>query len=178
MAAGCSGGESTNPLLTAECSVAEKHMESLLTAREKEEKSSYKNNLQAKLDAQREMDRIAELINRELKECSQVFPAGRAVPYSGPAKDSGYLVEEVRLAGCRLKYDYSDIETSFTAKIKILKTGQTGFNASILDKAGNKLAGIVFLFTNDFPAENKTVVMLAHTPGFDKIKNFKKILFH
>ena len=177
LAAGCSGGGNSNPLLTGECSVAETYMESLLTARKKKRESSNEENLQARLDSQREMDRIAELINRELKKCSGNFPAGRTVPFSGPDADSGFLVEEVRLAGCRLNYDYSDIETSFIARIKILKSGQTGFNASLIDEAGKKLAGIVFLFTNDFPVENKTLLILAHSTGFDKIKKFSKVVF-
>lgn len=178
LASGCSReGNSAGHILFEENSVAATHMESLKLAIERDSSSAKSRLLQEKLDARMDMDRIANLLNSELKKCAQKFPEGKPVPFTQNENNSSYRVLDVRLVGCRLKHDYSDLITGFAVKIKILKNGQTGYNAFLVDETGKKLAGLVFRFKDDFPGEGKTVFLFAHTGSFSKIKKFSKVVF-
>lgn len=163
--------------LNDEAIVVEKYWNKIIDLQDRIKKADKENQLQSQLDLNRDLNKLILELNHALRECSKQYPAGESIRFEQEAANSNYLVQDVKVLGCRLNDERMEIETFLVARINVVVNGKNTLHGALLDVANKKLIDVYFTFANDFPEINKTFNVIAHPGDFQKIKNCVKIIF-
>ncbi|MBI3124580.1 MAG: hypothetical protein HYZ10_09255 [Ignavibacteriales bacterium] len=163
--------------LNDEALVVDKYWSKIIDVREKIKKAERENQLQGQLDLNRNLNQLILELNHALRECSKQYPAGESIRFEQEVANSNYLVQDVKVLGCRLNDEKMEIETFLTARVMVVANGKNTLHGILLDDRNKKLADVQFTFSNDFPEVNKALNVVAHPGSFNKIKNCVKIIF-
>ncbi|MFA7420080.1 MAG: hypothetical protein WCZ90_10385 [Melioribacteraceae bacterium] len=163
--------------LNDEALVVEKYWNKITDLRERIKKADKENQLQSQLDLNRGLSQLILELNHSLRKCSKQYPAGESISFEQETVNANYLVQDVKVLGCRLNDEKMEVETFLMVRVNVGSVGKNALHGILFDERNKKLADVQFSFANDFPEVNKTFNIVAHPGDFFKIKNCVKIIF-
>jgi len=163
--------------LNDEALVVEKYWNKITDLQDRIKKTDKENQLQSQLDLNRDLNKLILELNHSLRKCSKQYPAGESIRFEQETVNANYLVQDVKVLGCRLNDEKMEIETFLIARVNVLSNGKNTLHGILFDDRNKKLADVQFSFANDFPEVNKTFNIVAHPGDFQKIKSCVKIIF-